>query len=1242
MVHRMRIIHRMGVILIISFLTIFPLFSGCKVVPKPLNLIIVWHNHQPFYKDPVANIYILPWVRLHGAKDYYRMPEIVSKYPDAKVTFDLSGSLINQIKDYINGAKDRNLILSEKSADLLTEDEKFEMLQIPGGFFDINWDHILKKTPMYKSILNKREDTFKKYGSPLDKSKIVNSLTNQDYLNLQTVFNLFWLDTNYVQNDSSLSKLYNKAMNGENFTESDKKEVLDAQLNVISKIFDEYKKLSENGQIELVTTPFAHSISALLVDFGFNRELTKQIERANKLFNEVFGFSPKGTWASECAINDGTLKLFNENSWNWTISDADNLDQLGVDIKKELLSKYIPYNVDRVTTFFRDKYLSDGISFRYSGKSVNEALKDVEDTLLNLQKENKDGNLVYTIALDGENAWEYYENDGNDFLNGLYKKLSELQKKGKIRLITPSMYIKKYGKGNIVTPHKVQVLNLKNANISDINSYSNLPAIEIQGEFGESSWVNPTLDTWIGERQENVAWVWLKEVIEEFYKKENDLDEKTKEEVIDNLLKAEGSDWFWWYGSDQNSGNDPSFDRLFKIYLENIYKLLDENTPGYLFGNYFPDGFPYTFESVSLEENKPLGLPLLNDGLDATIEYLNGNILINFSNAPKNIIVGVFNGKTLNPFFESQKKPSSFTMSPFPYEVESIGIPIDFEIHPKVTSSNSSKVIIDTKGLDTGILFITLASFDKNSNLIKLSKPMQVRLPIKIQGEVIGELLDEEGDDNGPGTYTYPLNEIFKNKGRLFDLVSFTMLDSGENYIMQFKMRSIGGNPWNGPNGISFQILEFYLDYKDGGSKETINEKGPMVQLDPSHKWDVALRIAGWSYGNFIAFPDGKSVQGELGIQVDPQKNLITVTLPKKYVELSSSYKPYIAILSGSQDGYSPGYFRTVNVTASEWAGGGANSEVFNASVSPNVYDIFVLTGKTQQEILSSYDVKSKQLAIIPYLPLQKSKPAPKLTGTISIKVDKVTLPESDFQVICEIKNIGKGYQKDNSGSEFTLKIPDFVNVEDLKASEGKLSVQDKMINWNGSVVPAGAISITLNCNLTKDIPNGLEVSFQGIVSYDAEASSVNSVSSKVKGNFLTRYPVKLEISFDSNYFLRNGVKILFSASGEWKSKFVSTFNDISTPLESIMKAIGANYEFDNISKKITIIFIGNKYEHWVGQNKALLNGTAIPLVPEHPEIRSFISENEPLIPLSAIAYVFKFTYNVDNTKQIAYLNYLP
>ncbi len=103
------------VVFLIVFVFLFSLFSfsACKSKGKSLNIIIKWHNHQSFYKNPVSQEYILLWVRLHGAKDYYRMPYIVSQHPDVKVSFDLSGSLIEQITDYINGANDERRIISE-------------------------------------------------------------------------------------------------------------------------------------------------------------------------------------------------------------------------------------------------------------------------------------------------------------------------------------------------------------------------------------------------------------------------------------------------------------------------------------------------------------------------------------------------------------------------------------------------------------------------------------------------------------------------------------------------------------------------------------------------------------------------------------------------------------------------------------------------------------------------------------------------------------------------------------------------------------------------------------------------------------------------------------------------------------------------------------------------------------------------------------------------------------------------
>ena len=57
--------------------------------------------HQPYYKDPFTGVYRLPWVRLHGTKDYLDMAEILDDFPDIKQTFNLVPSLLLQLNDYI-------------------------------------------------------------------------------------------------------------------------------------------------------------------------------------------------------------------------------------------------------------------------------------------------------------------------------------------------------------------------------------------------------------------------------------------------------------------------------------------------------------------------------------------------------------------------------------------------------------------------------------------------------------------------------------------------------------------------------------------------------------------------------------------------------------------------------------------------------------------------------------------------------------------------------------------------------------------------------------------------------------------------------------------------------------------------------------------------------------------------------------------------------------------------------------
>src|SRR5438270_11586115 len=62
--------------------------------------------HQPYYKDDLQHTFLLPWVRLRCAKDYYKMPALLDDYPAIKQTFNLVPSLVEQIQSYTAGPVD--------------------------------------------------------------------------------------------------------------------------------------------------------------------------------------------------------------------------------------------------------------------------------------------------------------------------------------------------------------------------------------------------------------------------------------------------------------------------------------------------------------------------------------------------------------------------------------------------------------------------------------------------------------------------------------------------------------------------------------------------------------------------------------------------------------------------------------------------------------------------------------------------------------------------------------------------------------------------------------------------------------------------------------------------------------------------------------------------------------------------------------------------------------------------------
>ena len=82
-----------------------------------LSVLLLWHQHQPFYKDPLSNRYEMPWVRLHATKDYYDMAALLDEFPKIRLNFNLVPSLLEQLEDYGQGkAHEKCLALSLKPA----------------------------------------------------------------------------------------------------------------------------------------------------------------------------------------------------------------------------------------------------------------------------------------------------------------------------------------------------------------------------------------------------------------------------------------------------------------------------------------------------------------------------------------------------------------------------------------------------------------------------------------------------------------------------------------------------------------------------------------------------------------------------------------------------------------------------------------------------------------------------------------------------------------------------------------------------------------------------------------------------------------------------------------------------------------------------------------------------------------------------------------------------------------------
>jgi len=542
----------------------------------PLYVAIVWHMHQPYYKDLRTGDIPLPWVRLHAAKDYLHMAEVLAKHPQVHLTINLVPSLVEQMLDWAEG-REKDTLAQVAEMETWDDDHRRFMLSL---CFSISWDKIIRRHPRYAELLNRRPAAL---AAPA-------AFTDADYRDLVTWFNLAWIDPNWLERDPTLSALVAK---GRDYTLDDVRAVHAKQREIAGRVLPLYRQLVRGGQLEVSVSPYFHPILPLLIDtdcarrpspglplpdpaFRAPEDVAAQLALAVEAHTAHFGTPPRGLWPSEGAVSPEILPFVRAAGFTWLASGETILARsLGYNLDRDsngLLTNpralYQPYRVLAGSELgphivFRDQELADRIGFLYQHLPGVQGAEDMIYRLLEIRRRINDPSSPYlvSIILDGENCWEHFEHNGDDFLNTFY---GELERRPELQAVSVGEFIE-----------------------------GRRPAATL-ARLATGSWIGGDLTTWIGDPEHEKAWDALRRAREHLASRATPpgsrADGQSSTPRPDQLAAArhalhaaEGSDWFWWYSHRNSSDQDALFDRLFRHALTRVYESLGDEPPAWLF-----------------------------------------------------------------------------------------------------------------------------------------------------------------------------------------------------------------------------------------------------------------------------------------------------------------------------------------------------------------------------------------------------------------------------------------------------------------------------------------------------------------------------------------------------------------------------------------------------------------------------------------------------------------------------------
>ena len=549
---------------------------------KKLKVVLCWHMHQPDYRGPEGADYKLPWVYLHGTKDYVDMAYHLESIPKARAVVNFAPVLLEQLDDYVtqignwieHGTRIRDPLLAALAGPGLPL-EGTSRKQVLQAVLKANERNLIGRFPPYQRLAELARQLL---AEPLLQPYFSDRLL----VDLLVWYHLAWMGEEVREKEPRIGKLEEK---GGGFDASDRHALLEIIYTTLKGIIPRYRALAEAGKVELSVSPYAHPIIPLLLDLGSAREAMPKValpkesgypggeERSRwhlrkglEVFEQHFGFRPSGCWPSEGAISDATLRLLEAEGFTWAASGQAVLsNSLHASLAGAAFPphwSHRPYRLEegKLNSFFRDDGLSDLIGFTYSDWHGDDAVGNLVQHLETIAcATDCDDNCVVSIILDGENAWEHYPKNGWYFLQALYQRLS--------------------------THPQLDLTTFEAAMQKSLDQVATLP------QLVGGSWVYGTFSTWIGDRDKNRAWEMLIEAKHHYDRvvRQHRLDPKRLAEAELQLAHCEGSDWFWWFGDYNPAAAVADFEQLFRAQLTCLYQLLEVKPPAYL-GKVFAEG----------------------------------------------------------------------------------------------------------------------------------------------------------------------------------------------------------------------------------------------------------------------------------------------------------------------------------------------------------------------------------------------------------------------------------------------------------------------------------------------------------------------------------------------------------------------------------------------------------------------------------------------------------------------------